>query len=151
MASRTSVGGVAGGAAGVVMATQSGTGVRQPPGTNRHRSRRRADIACRGVAAPRRWCHAGRPRREGRRLVTDSRTRPRDRVTLAVTLLLGFAVALAVGGYARVHDPALRPLFLVGFSSMLPMKAWLASAALLLVLLQLLSALWLWGRLPGMH
>lgn len=83
--------------------------------------------------------------------MTDPPSAPRGRPVLAATVLLGFAVALAVGGYARVHDPALRPLFLLGFSGMLPMKAWLASTALVLVLVQLLSALWMWGRLPGVR
>jgi hypothetical protein len=68
---------------------------------------------------------------------------------LAAMLLVGFGVALTVGLYARLHQPALRPLFLIGFSGMLQFKAWLASAALLLVLVQLITALWLWGHLPG--
>jgi hypothetical protein len=63
-------------------------------------------------------------------------------------LLLGAAVALSLGVYAKVHTPALRPLLLVGFSGMLQMKTWLASVALLLVLVQVTSALWMWGRLP---
>jgi len=75
-------------------------------------------------------------------------TRPRS-LAFAVALLAGFAVALAIGLYARLHQPALRPLFLVGFSGMLQLKAWLATAALLLVGVQLTSALWMWGHLPG--
>lgn len=68
---------------------------------------------------------------------------------LALALLVGAAVALTIGVYARVHEPALQPLFLVGFSGMLQLKAWLASAALLLVVVQVTTALWMWGRLPG--
>lgn len=68
---------------------------------------------------------------------------------LAEALLLGAAVAVAVAVYARVHHPALRPLFLVGFSGMLQLKTWLATATLLFVVVQLGSALWMWGRLPG--
>ena len=38
----------------------------------------------------------------------------------------------------------------LGFSGMLQMKTWLATAALLvLVVVQVLTALWMWGRLPG--
>ncbi|MFN2518761.1 MAG: DUF6529 family protein [Jatrophihabitantaceae bacterium] len=77
---------------------------------------------------------------------TDAR---RGRFGLATALLLGTAVAIALGAYAKVHQPALRPLFLVGFSGMLQLKTWLATAALALVLAQLTSALWMWGRLPG--
>jgi Family of unknown function (DUF6529) len=74
---------------------------------------------------------------------------PRTRYPLAVALLVGVAVALTIGIYARVHRPALRPLFLLGFSGMLQLKAWLATTALLLVLVQVITALWMWGRLPG--
>jgi len=69
----------------------------------------------------------------------------------AVTSLLGLALAvsLALGVYAKAHDPAGRPLFTLGFSGMLQMKAWLTTIAVALLLVQLLTALWMWGRLPG--
>ncbi len=73
------------------------------------------------------------------------------RLRLTAVLLAGVAVGLAIAVYAKVHHPALRPIFLVGFSGMLQMKAWLATAALLLVVVQLVTALWLWGRLPGVR
>jgi hypothetical protein len=75
----------------------------------------------------------------------------RGRLAVAGVLLLGAAVAVSIGVYARVHHPALRPLFLLGFSGMLQMKTWLATAVLALVVVQLVSALWMWGRLPGVH
>jgi hypothetical protein len=68
---------------------------------------------------------------------------------LAIGILGGAAIAVAMGVYARVHEPAGRPLFTLGFSGMLQMKTWLATAALLLVVVQLVTALWMWGRLPG--
>jgi hypothetical protein len=74
---------------------------------------------------------------------------PRSGNAVALALLAGTAVALAIGVYAKVHPPAGRPLFLVGFSGMLQLKAWLTSVALLLVLVQLTTALWIWRRLPG--
>jgi hypothetical protein len=74
---------------------------------------------------------------------------PRNRFWLAAVLLTGAAVAVGLGVYAREHSPGLQPLFLVGFSGMLQMKAWLATAALVLVLVQVTTALWMWGRLPG--
>ena len=73
----------------------------------------------------------------------------RGRPALAAALLAGAAVAVTIGVYARLHRPALRPLFLLGFSGMLQLKTWLATAALLFVLVQLATALWMWGRLPG--
>lgn len=74
---------------------------------------------------------------------------PRSRGPLALLLLCGAAVAVGLGVYAKTHAPALRPLFLVGFSGMLQLKTWLATAALMLVLVQLTTALWMWGRLPA--
>jgi nitrite reductase/ring-hydroxylating ferredoxin subunit len=73
----------------------------------------------------------------------------RSRATLAGVLLAGAAAAVAIGVYAPVHHPASRPLFLLGFSGMLQLKAWLATAVLLLVVVQVLTALWMWRRLPG--
>jgi hypothetical protein len=74
---------------------------------------------------------------------------PRSRPALALVLLTGTAVAVSVGVYARTHSPASRPLFLLGFSGMLQLKAWFATAALILVVVQLGTALWMWGHLPG--
>jgi hypothetical protein len=68
---------------------------------------------------------------------------------LVSVLLTGAAVAVALGVYARQHQPALKPLFLFGFSGMLQMKTWLATAVLALVIAQVLSATWMWRRLPG--
>ena len=68
---------------------------------------------------------------------------------LAAVLLVGAAVTVALGVYGKAHEAAGRPLFTFGFSGMLQMKTWLATAALVLVVVQLLSALWMWGRLPG--
>jgi uncharacterized protein DUF6529 len=77
---------------------------------------------------------------------------PRTRspgTTAAMVLLAGAAVAVALGVYGKVHSPAGRPIAMFGFSGVLQMKTWLSTAALVLVLVQLLSALWMWGRLPG--
>jgi hypothetical protein len=63
-------------------------------------------------------------------------------------LLAGAAVAVSMGVYAKVHSPAGRPLFTLGFSGMLQMKAWLSTAAVALLGVQLVTAMWMWGRLP---
>jgi hypothetical protein len=73
----------------------------------------------------------------------------RSRSALVLVLLAGAAVAVTLGVYARVHRPASRPLFLLGFSGMLQLKSWLATAALVLVVVQVGTALWMWERLPG--
>jgi hypothetical protein len=58
-------------------------------------------------------------------------------------------VSGSLGLYSKLHTPARKPIFLLGFSGMLQMKAWLTTGALLLVVIQLLTAMWMWGRLPG--
>jgi hypothetical protein len=72
-------------------------------------------------------------------------------VAIATLILAGAAVALALGVYARAHSPAGRPLFTLGFSGMLQLKVWLSTAAAALLLVQLTTALWMWGRLPGVR
>ena len=69
-------------------------------------------------------------------------------VQLAVAALAGGAVAVAIGTYGRVHDPTFRPIQDFGFPSVLDMKAWLATCAAALVLVQVTSALWMYGKLP---
>jgi hypothetical protein len=61
----------------------------------------------------------------------------------------GGAVSLALGTYGRVHEPTGGAITTFGFPSVLSMKAWLATAAFALALGQLVSALAMWGRLPG--
>jgi hypothetical protein len=67
----------------------------------------------------------------------------------ALLVLAGAAVAVALGVYSGVHQPAGRPFATLGFSGMLQMKAWLTTGAAALLLVQLITALWMWGRLPG--
>jgi hypothetical protein len=79
-----------------------------------------------------------------------SEASPRQpRVGLAAALLLGCAVAVALGVYGRKHTPNPQPLFDVGFSSYVQFKVWFTTLAALFVVVQLVSALWMWGRLPG--
>jgi Family of unknown function (DUF6529) len=73
----------------------------------------------------------------------------RPLVALIGVLLAGAAVAVVLGVYAKVHTPTGRPVFTLGFTTMLQMKAWLTTAVLVLVLVQLATASWMWGRLPG--
>src|SRR5579871_2998578 len=82
--------------------------------------------------------------------VAQERTRNSPRA-LALLLLSAVAVAACLGVYARVHHASGRPLFTLGFSGVLQMKAWLTSAATLLLFVQVTTALWIWGRLPRVH
>lgn len=72
----------------------------------------------------------------------------RTRVAVAGVLLAGCAVAVALGVYGREHDLGSRPLFF-DLPDLVKAKTWLATAALVFVLVQIGTALWMWGRLPG--
>jgi len=76
--------------------------------------------------------------------------RPRTGLLLAAAAA-GGAVALALGVYGRVHEPTGGTITTFGFPSVLAMKAWLATAAFVLVAAQLVSALAMWGQLPGLR
>jgi hypothetical protein len=72
----------------------------------------------------------------------------RSRTALAGVLLAGCAVAVALGVYGRAHDLGSKPLFF-GLTHLLQYKSWFATAALFFVVVQVLTASWMWGRLPG--
>jgi Family of unknown function (DUF6529) len=71
------------------------------------------------------------------------------RGVLFAALLLGAGVAVALGVFGRVHDPGTATLPAFGFSGPVNFKAWTATLVVVLALVQLVSALWLYGRLPG--
>ncbi|AWW40345.1 hypothetical protein ADL00_12245 [Streptomyces sp. AS58] len=84
------------------------------------------------------------PHRRGR-----ARRGPGRSLTYLVPALVAAAVAVALGAYGRVHDPAGTAFNLAGFSSTGAVKSWLATAAVFLAVVQIVSALMLYGRLPG--
>jgi hypothetical protein len=61
---------------------------------------------------------------------------------------IGAVIALTLGIYGNAHDPATDLSITLGFADTITMKVWMASIALLFALVQLGSALWLYGRLP---
>lgn len=61
--------------------------------------------------------------------------------------LAGAAVSVALGVYARQHTPSGEALFTLGFSGTLNMKVWLATIALVLAVIQVLLAAWMYGKL----
>ena len=71
------------------------------------------------------------------------------RGVLAVGLLLVAGVSVALGVYGRVHVPTYEALPSFGFSSTATFKAWVGSVVLVLAAAQAVTALWLYGRLPG--
>jgi Family of unknown function (DUF6529) len=68
---------------------------------------------------------------------------------LAAVTGLGIAVAAVLAGYSRVHPGNGAEISTFGFSTLLVMKSWFTTAALTFVVVQVVSALAMWGRLPG--
>jgi hypothetical protein len=66
---------------------------------------------------------------------------------LISALLLGAAVAIALGVYGHVHDPSQKLVFTLFFKSTIAMKVWLATVALAFAVVQVGSALWLYGKI----
>jgi hypothetical protein len=75
-----------------------------------------------------------------------ARSDPGTRLLLAG--VVGALVAISLGIYGHVHDPANDLAITLGFKDTITMKVWLASASALLAIFQILSALWIYGRLP---
>jgi hypothetical protein len=75
--------------------------------------------------------------------------RPTGNATLLVPFLIGGAVTVALGAYGRLHEPTSVAVNLAGFSGPLAVKTWLATVAVLLAIVQLVSALAMYGKLPG--
>src|SRR3954451_12295623 len=69
-----------------------------------------------------------------------------ERPRLLLALLAGAAISLTLGVYGHVHDPSQKLVFTLFFSQTISMKVWLASVALAFAVVQVLSALWLYGK-----
>lgn len=67
---------------------------------------------------------------------------------LLIIALVGAAVALTLGIYAKAHTPSSDLTITLGFANTITMKVWLTTIALGFAVIQLLSALWMYGRLP---
>jgi uncharacterized protein DUF6529 len=74
------------------------------------------------------------------------RNRAAGRLLLAAGV--GAAVALTLGIYSSVHDPANDLSITLGFSTTFTMKVWLATIAIAFGVLQVLSAVWIYGHFP---
>lgn len=79
--------------------------------------------------------------------------RPNAASTLAVVVpvLIGAAVALLLGVYAKVHEPRFFSVNVAGFSSPTAVKSWLGTVAAALALGQVFSAFALYGRIPALR
>jgi hypothetical protein len=73
---------------------------------------------------------------------------PRARGGILIAVAVGTLVAVGIGVYGRLHEPTLFAINVAGFSSGIAAKAWLASLAFVLALVQLVSAMIMYGRFP---
>ncbi len=62
--------------------------------------------------------------------------------------VIGAAVAVGLGAYGAIHDPSQKSTFSLIFSGSLEMKVWLTTIAVLLAVVQLVTALRMYGRIP---
>ncbi|MEU4287217.1 DUF6529 family protein [Kribbella sp. NPDC026596] len=69
---------------------------------------------------------------------------------VAIPLSVGALVAVALGVYGRLHDPTGVAINIAGFSSFQSVKSWLATVALVLALVQIVTAGALMGHLRGL-
>jgi hypothetical protein len=66
---------------------------------------------------------------------------------LIVAFAVGSAVAIGFGVYGRLHNPTGQAINLAGFSSGLAAKAWLSTAAFVFGLVQIFTAMVMYGRI----
>src|SRR6266576_5846940 len=67
---------------------------------------------------------------------------------LVVPCLIGGLVALTLGIYGRLHSPTGFAVNIAGFSSPGSVKSWLATGATVLAIVQVTSALVMYGKIP---
>lgn len=80
--------------------------------------------------------------------MTLERTRPAD-TTLLASLAVGAAVSVTLGAFGRVHNPTGVGVLIAGFSGAQAAKAWMATGVVALALVQISSALVMYGVAPG--
>lgn len=80
-------------------------------------------------------------------MTIQAQRQPRSYPIVAAAIAAGAAVSVALGVYGSQHEPTGRTAFTLGFSSLIAMKVWLAVAVGALALVQLVSALWMYGKL----
>ncbi|WP_426508711.1 DUF6529 family protein [Dactylosporangium sp. McL0621] len=75
-------------------------------------------------------------------------TSPKTTATLIVPFLVACLVAAGLGVYGKLHEPTGIAVNVAGFSSPATVKVWLATVAFVLALVQLFTALVMYGKIP---
>jgi hypothetical protein len=78
---------------------------------------------------------------------TAGHANSRAAIGTAAAITVGALVALLLGVYGHEHTPTGQSVALFGFPSLIQMKFWLAVVAGVLACAQLVTALWMYGRL----
>ncbi|GAA1503356.1 DUF6529 family protein [Dactylosporangium maewongense] len=79
---------------------------------------------------------------------TNPQPTNRTAATLIVPVLVACFVAGALGVYGKVHEPTGIAVNVAGFSSPQTVKVWLATLAFALAVVQLFTALVMYGKIP---
>jgi hypothetical protein len=77
----------------------------------------------------------------------DQKLNPQSALLMA--LAIGALVAVGIGTYGAVHPPGTVAINVAGFSSFLAVKTWMATLVLVLAIVQVISALMIYGKIQG--
>ncbi|HEU4330512.1 MAG TPA: DUF6529 family protein [Lapillicoccus sp.] len=78
--------------------------------------------------------------------MAETATRQKSMSVPLIAFVLGAVVAVLVGVFGKVHEPTTAGLATLGFRTVIDMKVVLSTVVGVLVLLQLLGGLWIFGR-----
>jgi hypothetical protein len=79
--------------------------------------------------------------------MADTTPAPKSMAVPLVAFTAGAVVAVLIGVFGKAHDPTLDGTTTLGFDTVLAMKVVLTSVIGVLAVLQLVGALWLYGKL----
>ena len=68
---------------------------------------------------------------------------------LLMSMAVGAMVAVGIGAYGAVHPPGDVAINVAGFSSFLSVKSWLGTIALVLAIVQVVTALMIYGKIQA--
>jgi hypothetical protein len=82
---------------------------------------------------------------------TEAMSPAKSLAWLMVPLASGIAVSVTLGVYGHLHEPTGIAVNVSGFSSPQTVKVWLATGATVLAVVQLVSALVMYGKIPAVR
>jgi Family of unknown function (DUF6529) len=82
----------------------------------------------------------------GRMTTAGARRRDTGGRAAAIALCVGAIVSIGLGVYGKQHHPTGEPITTFGFGTMSAMKVWLGLTVAVLAVVQILLALWMYGK-----